>query len=163
MPHCSKDVALQSSHLSQVICPNISVTWKEQTTHRGETWKPHTKTYIIERIININCRYLVFIWLWKDTDSFWVLLNCGFRCWKVASSDECFHMPFNTFWVFHPLIWVKIPLLISTKSITQPLELQVCSDSVVTLFPGRVKILGSLFKTLTFLREEPLPSYSWRG
>lgn len=85
------------------------------TTHRGETWYPHTKDYIFERIININCSYMVFIWLWKDTVSFWVLLNCGFRCWKVASSDECFHMPLNKLWVFHPLIWVNIPLLISNS------------------------------------------------
>lgn len=85
------------------------------TTHTGETWNPHTKDYIIERIININCSYLVFIWLWKDTESFWVLQNCGFRCWKVASSNECFHMPLNKLWVFHPLIWVNIPLLTSNS------------------------------------------------
>lgn len=93
----------------------------------------------------------MFTWLRKNTESFWVLLNCGFRCSKVASSDECFHMPFNKLWVFHPLIWVNTPYSSPTAPVTQPLELQhVCSDSAQ--LPGPFKILKTLFKAWTFLK-----------
>lgn len=127
------------------------------TTHRGKTGNPHNKDYMLERILNINYNYLVFVWLRKDMESFWVLLNCRLRHGKAASSDDCFHMPVNKLWVFRPLIWVNIPLFIPSRVSNMTISitwLQWLSAQLQVQF----RILGSLYKALSFPREECLQS-----
>jgi len=124
------------------------------TTRRGETWNPHTKDNILERILNINYNYLVFVWLRKDMESFCILLNCRLRHRKAASSDECFHMPVNKLWVFHPLIWVNIPLL-TPNGVSNAAVWITCLTWLSARLQVRFNILGTLFKALTFLKSMP--------